>query len=408
MRILWVSHFLLYPETGFGALQRSRNLLRELSQRHEVYLVSYFRAKNLELCSDIEIARRDLETCCKQVILIPHPFDETRFRKYFLLFKSLVLHLPYSSEIYYSKKLSQTVLSVVRDFHIDIVHSDTIGLIDQVLDKLPCHKTLNHHNIESDMMYRRSEKERNLLKKLFFFIEARKIKSYERKYCPRYGLNLLVSELDEERLLKITKDLKTGVVENGVDCEYYQYSWQGIRNQELVFVGALDWYPNGDAMIFFCGGIWPALKKVFPELKMTIIGKNPPNKLLDLIDSQKDIELKGFVEDVRPFVKKARGFICPIRDGGGTRLKLLDAFAQGIPVVSTKIGAEGLDAEDGKHILIADTEEAFIKQIERTLFDDDLCMQLSLNGRRFVEERYSYGVIGEKLSRLYGEIGKAK
>ena len=408
MKILWVSHFLLYPETGYGALQRSRNLLLELSRRHEVFLVSYYRARDLEVGIDIESARKNLETFCREVILLPYPFDTFPANRYLALLKSLLLHLPYSTEMYCPKSLSETVVSAVKKFNIDVVHTDTIGLIESVLDRLPCRKTLNHHNIESDMMFRRSEKESNVFKKVFFLFEARKLRSYEGKYCPRYDLNLLVSELDEERLLKIAKDIKTSVIENGFDCNYFPYTYRINRSQELLFVGSLDWYPNGDAMIFFCERIWPHLKRTYPDLKLTVIGKNPPDRLHMLVENEKDIDLKGFVKDVRPFVEKARVFICPIRDGGGTRLKLLDAFAQGIPVVSTKIGAEGLDAEDGKHILIADTEEAFIKQIERTLFDDDLCMQLSLNGRRFVEERYSYQAIGEKLSHLYGEIGKAK
>lgn len=405
MKILWISHFLLYPETGYGALQRSRNLMIELGRRHDVYLVSYYRRKDLEMGTELTTARTDLEKHCKEVILLPYPGDIYWFKKYLMIMRSIFM-TPYSTQMYFSKLLTDTAVKAVEEHHVDILHSDTMGLVESVIDKVRCQKTLNHHNIESDMMYRRSDKEHNILKKLFYLWEARKLRAYERKYCPLYDTNLVVSELDKERLIELADNIRVNVIENGVDCNYFQYRYRGGPNKELIFFGSLDWYPNSDAMIYFVEEMWPTLKNIHSELKLTIVGKNPSDKLRALIDAQTDINHIGFVKDIRSSSEKARIFICPMRDGGGTRLKILDALAQGLPVVSTQIGAEGLGLENKKNILIADTPEDFIRHIEELLINDTLCMRLSRNGREFIEEKFCYDTIGSKLCGLYHEIAQ--
>jgi glycosyltransferase involved in cell wall biosynthesis len=404
MRILWISHFLLYPQIGYGALQRSRNLLLELCKKHEVSLVSYYRKVDLQLVSNLQEAKGDLEKYCKKVVLIPYPLDQNKLLKHILPIKSLFSTTPYSVNFYRSKVMMKEVVKMINTYNIDIVHTDTLGLIDEILDNIKAIKILNHHNIESDMMRRRAQDEKNFAKKLFLLREAYLLKNYESKFCPRYDLNIVVSTLDDRRLREINKDVKTVVIENGVDCDYYRYYPRTEECKGLIFVGLLDWEPNTDAMVFFIKEVWPLLKKRFNNLTLTVIGRNPPKKLQDAIDESDGIILKGFVKDVRPFVKRAKVFICPLRVGGGTRLKILDALAQGIPVVSTEIGCKGLGLEDYKNVLIANTPQEFMEKIGQLLTDKELCNRLSRNGRVFVEKEYSFNIIGEKLSSLYEQI----
>ena len=333
-----------------------------------------------------------------------------KFTKSIHAIKSLFSKLPYSICLYRSKDIEDEITNIINHNNIDIIHVDTIGLIDNILDRINSKtvKVLNHHNIESDMMLRRAQKEESYFKKSFLVLEARNLQKYEYSFCPKYDLNIVVSDLDNKRLLDINKNIRTATIENGVDCKYFEHYYRGTNNRGLIFAGSLDWYPNDDAMFYFCREVWPILKNRYRDLSLTIIGKNPSGRLCSVVAKEQNIFLKGYVPDVRPYIKQAKIFICPIRDGGGTRLKILDALAQGIPVVSTNVGCEGLNLKDGEHILIANTPAEFFKQITLLLSNDELCNQLSWNGRYYVEEHYSFSAIGNKLSNLYEQLKSEK
>ncbi len=403
MRILWVSHFLLYPEAGLGALQRSRSLLLELCRRHEVHLVSSYRGIDTQFISDVRVARQDLRQYCQTVELVPHGLGW--WKKCVAGGKALVARTPLSVSFHSSRALAARVLHLTRNYQIDLVHADTLGLIDAILDMIPAAvKVLNHHNLESHMMFKRAEREDHWLKKLLLFTEASRLRTYENHVCPRYDMNLVVSDLDQDRLRHQCPEARTFVIENSVDCRYYAYAPRDGADQRLIFAGALDWYPNADAMRYFCKDVWPRLKQRRSTLVMDVVGRNPPEDLRILIAAQKDIRLHGYVPDVRPYVQRAMVFVCPIRDGGGTRLKLLDALAQGIPVVATDIACEGLNLKPEEQVLLANTPDEFIRQIDRLLSDESLCQRLSVNGRHYVERAYSAASIGEKLSTLYERL----
>lgn len=406
MKLLWISHFLLYPETGFGALERSRNLLCQLAKHHEIYLVSYYRRnKDLRRGVSLESARRDLEKYCKKIVLLAHVPSENLFAKGLKVLQSLVGNLPYSALIYRSSALEAAVLDILEAVDsIDLVHVDTIGLAENILGKINAPKALTHHNAESAMMRRRATRDGNGVRKLFLFLEALKLEHYERKHMIRYDLNVCVSELDKESLVKCNPSVPIEVIENGVDCSHYRREHIGGNMEQLVFMGSLDWYPNRDAMLFFCMEVWPILSAKHGALTLTIIGKNCPPKLAKLVAKCDRITLAGYLEDVRPVLKGASIFICPIRDGGGTRLKLLSAMAYGIPIVSTSIGCEGLEVEHEKHLLIADAPEEFCVQVGRLLKQPELRRALSENAFSLVQQKYSYDVIGKKITTLYENL----
>jgi glycosyltransferase involved in cell wall biosynthesis len=162
----------------------------------------------------------------------------------------------------------------------------------------------------------------------------------------------------------------------------------------------MDWYPNREAVRFFLKDIWPKLLEEKPDSRATFVGKNPPQILLDA-SKHSAIHVPGFVDDVRPYLDRAGIYVCPILDGGGTRLKILDALVMAKPLVATGLAVEGLDLVDEVHYLKAETGEEFVAQINRLENDHTLCRSLALRGQRFVEERYSWDVIGEELARTY-------
>jgi len=408
MKILWVSHFLPYPATGHGALQRTRCLSTELAKKHDVYLLSYDKSVGFESKNHVKDAELELSQFFKYIKILPFRAksiqNSSLLNKLFHISWCVFNQMPYSVHLYRSYDLCCEVLKIIKEFDIDLVHVDTLGLIDPVLNKITIKTVLNHHNIESEMMKRRAEKEKNIFLKSALNIEALLLKIYEKKHCGKYDLNIVVSDLDQSRLSKKNRTIKTAVVENPVDLDYYRFEKHDYMSDELIFAGSLDWYPNADAMILFCSEFWPYLKKYLPELKLTVIGKNPPLILEQLVEKMKDIKLAGFVKDVRIYINKAKVYVCPIMDGGGTRLKILDALAQGIPVVATGIAVEGIDLEDHKNIMIADTKEKFLEKIQMLFTNKELYAQISENGRKFVEKNYSSDHIGRRISRLYENI----
>lgn len=405
MRILWISHFLLYPETGYGALQRSRNLLIELCKRHEVTYLSYYRDFDLSQGYSLKEAKENLESICEKVILLPHKHNGNQVLKLWTQISSLFNIKPYSTLLYNSPVLIKKMQDLLIEEDIDLIYSDTMGMSEKILDKCNIPTVLNHHNIESQMMFRRGEKASNLFMQFFLKLETLKLRHYEKKYCKQYNMNLTVSELDKQRLEDICDGASAVVIENGVDTGFFKFSnHRDHTNKELIFTGGMSWYPNQDAMIFFTTKVWPLLKQNIPDIKLTIVGRNPGKELSDIVSKDEKITLTGFVPDVRDYVKKASIFIVPIRDGGGTKLKILDAMSQGIPIVSSALGFEGIDAIDGQHLFMANEPQEYVDKIKFILDTPEKSQAVAKNAYRLIEQKYAYKVIGSKFNRVMEQL----
>ncbi|MBE0673006.1 MAG: glycosyltransferase [Anaerolineales bacterium] len=216
-------------------------------------------------------------------------------------------------------------------------------------------------------------------------------------------MNLAVSQLDKELLSHITGVGNFEVIENGVDIDYFTPSFSIKKNKSIIFAGRLDQYSNRESLLYFCSKVWPLIKKKHPDMRFTIIGNNPPVKLMEIAGNDKNIELLGYVDDVRPYFANAMISVCPIKDGGGTRIKILDALSMGMPIVSTSIGCEGIDVTPGADVFIADTPEEFADKVDHIVSDTCKRQSMGKNARKTAEENYSWKAIGAKLDRLYSK-----
>jgi polysaccharide biosynthesis protein PslH len=407
MKVLWLSHFLPYPPKG-GALQRSYNLLRQIAGRHEVHLVSLNQGKNFPTRAAFEEATEFLNGICKGVEVFPIPSEVAKWRWATMTMASYVRSSPYDVNWLMNRDMANFLERLSKTETFDLVHVDTIGLYPYVAPFSGTPIVLTHNNIESHMMRRRFENETNGLYKIYFLRESSKIRRYEMDVCSKCALNLVVSELDGSRLKESAGNVRIAVIPNGVDIEYFQPRKQIGRGREgLIFAGALDWYPNREAVRFFLKEIWPKLREEKPERPVTFVGRNPSRELLEAAKNPM-IRVPGFVDDVRPYLDGAGIYICPIRDGGGTRLKILDALAMGKPLVATGMAVEGLDLVEEVHYLKAETAVEFLSQINRLECDSDLCQAVATAGQRFVKEHYSWDVIGEKIAHAYQEAVRLK
>jgi polysaccharide biosynthesis protein PslH len=319
--------------------------------------------------------------------------------------KSLFSRYPYTVNWLVSRSFSDRLARVLDQTQYDVVHFDTISLAyyrHLVETHSPASAlSLGHHNIESHMLLRRAGKSGNWLKRLYFLQEGLRLASYEKRHCPEFDLNIVCSDLDGQRLGELARVPRIRTIENGVDVEYFRPGERMGDPRRLIFVGTMNWYPNVDAMRFFLSSVWPLLTRLEPDVSMDIVGANPPDDLYEYQRKDARIKVHGFVDDVRTYLAEAGIYVCPIRDGGGTKLKVLDAFASGVPMVAHPVACEGIAIQDGRHVLLASEPDSYATKIFELMKDEGMRRRLATEARKLVETHYSFSSIGR---RLYEEL----
>ncbi len=240
-------------------------------------------------------------------------------------------------------------------------------------------------------------------------LDIGRMKREEARMVREADLVLVTSERERKQLIHHVSPSSLAVVRNGVDAGAIA-PLPIPETRELLFVGAFSHYPNVDAVLYFAHDVFPALHSRFPDTTLRIVGKSPTPEVLAL-NTQAGVDVVGEVESVEPYYRSCRACIVPLRAGGGTRLKILEALAFGRPVVSTQLGCEGLDLEDERHLLMADEPHTLQKAIARVLTDRDLASRLAREGRRCVEKAYDWNSIAadllQRYQRLVSEPGSA-
>jgi glycosyltransferase involved in cell wall biosynthesis len=407
MKVLWLSHLVPYPPKG-GVLQRSYNLVRELARHHEVSLLAFVQGEPLrasfgQLEQGLAEAEAALSGFCARVTFVPIPCEQRALGRHRLALRSLLSRDPYTINWLKSGPYAHEVRRLIGEVNPDLVHFDTISLAHYrpLVGALPT--VLDHHNIESHMMLRRAEKEANGLAAAYFRQEGRRLARYEQEACPKFTLNITCSSLDSARLKDLVPTAAVDDVPNGVDVGYFHPAGEVEVPGSLIFAGTLSWYPNRQAVDFIAKEIWPRLREQVPGSSVDIVGASPPAELVDLGRRDPAFRVHGFVDDVRPYLDRAAVYVCPITDGGGTKLKILDALAMGKAIVADPIACEGIDVTDGVDVVFASTPEDYVTAIERLLADPALRKRLGQNARLLAESKYAYSIIGEKLARLVRE-----
>jgi glycosyltransferase involved in cell wall biosynthesis len=232
------------------------------------------------------------------------------------------------------------------------------------------------------------------------------MQAFERRVFPRADAVAGVTGLDAQQALAWGSH-STVLVENGVDLDHFApVSERASNAAELLFLGSLDWYPNQDAVEYLLEEILPFLSARSPEVRLRIVGRRAPPELAKLVARSSGVELVGEVADVRPYLARARVVLVPLRIGGGSRIKILEALAMGKAVVSTTIGAEGLAVTNGVHLLLADSPEAFADSTLQLLKSPEEQARLGIEGRKLVEGRYSWDTAAEALESAWLRVSR--
>ena len=250
------------------------------------------------------------------------------------------------------------------------------------------------------------QNEKNPLKKLVATIHGKRLRKEEARFFRGFDATIPITPQDEALMRQDVPDATYYTIPAGVDTEYYKPSAETETPNSILWIGGVNWLPNRDAIEFFVKEILPLVVKVIPEATFDIAGDST-ERLQHLVNTGVNaIRLHGRVPDIRPFMARSAVMICPLRVGGGMRLKLLDFFASGKAVVSTHIGAEGNSARDGEHLLLRDDKESFAEAVIMLLKDEALRKKLGTNARALVEQEYSWDSIGRRFCGVYEEVIK--
>lgn len=386
--ILFITSELPYPLIT-GSKIKVFNLIKNLSSKYKIFLLSFI--KNEEENKNIPFL---LNYCVKvETVLTDEKFGFfERLQNFFSL-------IPVVIRKHILDSAKKKILLFIKKYQFFLIHFDGIYVSYYIKFIKDIPTILHEHNIEYDRyLHQIKIKKVFFLRKLRLLLDYLKYKRYELKICSYFTKVLVVSEEDKKKL-KNSK-IKIELFSNGVDCDYFKPMNVEIEPYSLVFTGTMSYYPNIDAIEYFCNEIFPKVKQVFPQVKLYIVGLNPPLNIQKL--SNLNIIVTGKVKDVRPYIAKAHICIVPIRIGGGTRGKILEFWAMEKIIISTSIGAEGLEFKNGENIIIADTKKEFAEQIIK-IFKKEKINKLEEN-RNLVLKKYDFKYLTSNLIKIYETI----
>ena len=392
MRILFVT-----PYVPSRIRVRPYNLIKSLASRHEIALVSL-------VADDYERAMvRDIEKYCVSVDLVPLP----KWSAYARCLLALPTREPLRVAYYRSTAFAQRIREVIRRENIDVAHGELIKVVPSLKAALKGNNIpilFDSVDCISWFLQQQMETMHHPLKKAFVYSELLKMRRYEGSALADFDRVIITSAFDRDRLQVLSGQLDTiEVVSNCVDTDYFTPSAEPRKTHSLVFCAKLDYFPNAQAILYFCEHILPLVWQKLPQVQLTIVGNNPPKAVQSLAADDR-ITVTGFVPDTRPFLSKASVALAPLMIAAGTQFKVLESLAMAAPTVTTPRCARALELEDGVHLLVAEEPQAFADAILRLLNDPNYAGQLGLAGRQFVVEHFSWANAAVKLEKLYHDI----
>ncbi len=403
LRILYVSPMPASPPR-FGAQARVHGLMTQLARRHELTA-----AMLADDEFDLDESRRAMQEYCREVMLIPNASGRGGLAKRLSQVRSLASTQSYERQRVTLPALQQSLDRMLRARRFDLVNVEFPYLSHYDLRQAPPGErppalVVDSHEIAYDLARQFALAGGSVTRRLYGGLNWRKLQREElNAYRDADGV-YLCSMADERRLLSEAPGVCTAVIPNAADVEYYQPrpTDPPPDGRTLVYFGLLSTVPNIDGVVHFIRDIWPRIAEAVPKARCKIIGGRPPPSLLALAGPK--VELTGFVPDLRPHLAAAAAVVVPLRLGGGTRLKIVEAMAMGKAIVSTTLGAEGIEAVPGRDILIEDEPTAFADAVFRLLAESGLAANIGRSARRLAVERYAWSAAARALEDFYRRI----
>jgi len=384
MKLLIIAPFLPVPENQ-GLRIELAHLLRTLRDE-DTFLVAFKEKEE-------SIPLPELQRLSRHFWVFPRPtISRQDYVKNHFSWKPLLVSR------FFTPEAASQIAKITKDEKIDYVFLESL-LVAEYIRYVQGAETIFHaYNIESIRAWRRARQTSSPLKKVYYYLIAWRLHHYEIRILRKFDYLLACSEEDKLSLEKICPNKEIIIFPNVVDTDYFALA-SGKRNIfRLIYIGTLWYEPNEDAVFFLLKEIFPRLKSSFPQIELEIIGEGASRRLVALAQQWGEaVKIRGLVKDIRPFLAEAGALVVPLRSGSGTRIKILTALSMGLPVISTRLGCEGIKVEENKEILLAETAADFEEKIKALLTRPELSATLAANGRALVEKCYSLSSLQSRM-----------
>lgn len=399
MRILYITFGLPSPPDS-GARLRDFNLVKRVARHHRVSILSL-----LEFENELQGAE-PLNAFCGHVDGVV--LKGGALKSFAAVIHRFLKRQPIATAPYYHPGFARKITELTRRERFDVIqfeHSVLAPYRSALHSSFNGATVLSMHNIGAQQ-YRSMLDMARGVRRLPAAIKHRLMKGWEADEADRFHQVITVSECDRERLISMGVRTPVSVIENGVDCSLLQpLPPPGSDTEEIIFIGTMGYLPNRDAARYMVQEILPLIRKSRPDCRLNLVGSGGTDHLSDLVD-EGVVNVTGRVDDPTTWYARSRLAVVPLRSGGGSRLKILEAMALGRPVVSTTLGREGLSLRDGQDILTADTAEAFADHVVSLLEDDRAMRAYAMAGRKRVESDYDWDLLSRRLLETYESLAK--
>lgn len=403
LNILYVSQMPASPPRC-GAQARLHGLMTEMARHHDLTAVMLVDDE-----FDIDECRRAMQTYCREVVLIRNPYGRDGLTKRLLQLRSLASTRSWERLRVIVPELQLALDRVLRARRFDVVNLEFTFLGHYDLRQAPPGEKapaliVDSHNIDYDLLRQYARTGRSFARRLYGEVNWRKVRREELgTYRDADGV-YLCSVADQQRLLGEIPGVRTMVIPNAANVEFYKPRATDPRpdGRTIVFFGLMSYMPNIEGATYFLRDIWPRIAESNPQARCKIIGGSPPASLTALAGPR--IEFTGLVPDLRPHLAEAAAVVAPLRIGGGTRLKIVEAMAMGKAIVSSTLGAEGIEAIPGRDILIADEPAAFAEAVSRLLNEPGLAAHIGNSARQLSDARYAWSSAARALESFFQQV----
>ena len=393
MRILLLTQVVPFPPDS-GPKIKTHNVLRYLAQHHEVHLVSFARSAVEEQHA------QTLLRYCSTVTTVP--LHRSRTRDALCLASSLIRGRSFLIARDNSAAMRKVIRDLVARQQFDAVHADQLSMA-QFAEHLPVPlRVLDEHNAVWTIVKRAAAREAWGPSRMLAEVEWRRLRAYEGDVCGRFDRVTVVSEEDGQALDRATgRVLTTFTIPIAVDVDEFAFAPRTAQSRHVVSVATMFYPPNVEGVYWFATEVFPRVRASLPDVEFRIVGSRPPNSIRKLATPDSGISVLGYIAELEPVLAECAVMIVPVHSGSGMRVKILEAFARGVPVVSTTIGVEGIEAQPDQHLLVADEPEDFAQAVIRLVTRADEAARLARAGRALVEARYDWRTALTGLDSIY-------
>jgi polysaccharide biosynthesis protein PslH len=392
MEILLLTQVLPYPPDS-GPKVKTWNVIKYLTQHHQVTLVSFVRGDQFN-----EVG--ELEKVCKSVYTIP--IARKAYLDAFYLGKSLLVREPFLILRDDRQEMRKLVDRIAAEQQFEIVHADQLNMAQYAIRVPGARLVLDAHNALWLLYLRLWQTMGPGPKKWLLERDWKLLKRYEGEMLKRFDVTLAVSDEDKAALQEAADDLANIItIPITIDTDEVRPIERKPEASRILHIGTMYWPPNVDGVVWFIQKVLPLIHEQKPDAAFDIVGAKPPKQLVALSGTGTGVNITGYLADPVPVIQEAGVMVVPLRAGGGMRVKILNALSQELPIVTTTIGCEGIPVENGKHLLIADSPEEFARATLRLLEDKELAQELGRRGRHFIQENYDYRIACRPIEAAY-------